>query len=623
MDRTRAYWLCQVAGWTLFFGIQMSLSPDNWASGEVRTTLLTWALRVSLGIGLTHAIRAFVKRHGWTSLSLKRLLPRAAITAVVGGSFFIGVENALIALSPMRRVAHHRADPPPADGAIGATLIVGIWLAIYFGIHAAWNYRQAEIDRWKLQARAEAARLDALKLQLNPHFFFNSLASVRSLISEAPRRAKKMVARLARLLRKTLQASEEETVTLRDELTTTKTYLQLEKVRFEDRLDWRIDASEEALGHSVPHMLVQTLVENAVKHGVAQRQGGGVIRVRATVAGETGGDGGASGEKNPSGEKSSEEPPLIRLEVTNPGTLGEEAGAEHGSGTGLTNARERLRLLFGKEASLTLRQSGSETVTATVQMPTASERPFGKTSSTVPQANGATEEGASAGRPLASDVHGPGVQDSSPWPAGNLKTAHEKAGPAPTSATDSRSLRSDDSSDWSGSRSYWICQLVGWSGLLGAVSGAEALADESTGGVEALLTIALMAGVFGGLGIAITHAFRVYAKRKRWADLPPRQLLPRATVAAVLMGSIYVTVPAPFILHDSEPTGAPGLRLLNPHGPVDCYLLWRTYGVEPAPGGDRPVEATGPRRNGSPQGPQAAAQSALLLQQPRQRALPD
>jgi LytS/YehU family sensor histidine kinase len=235
-----------------------------------------------------------------------------------------------------------------APPALSFSILMGLWTAIYFGVHAVWNRRQAEIDRWKLRARAETARLEALRLQLNPHFFFNSLASVRSLISEAPARARKMVGRLARLLREALQASDKKTVPLQDELSTTRTYLKLEKVRFEDRLDWTIDAGEAALQRQVPYMLVQTLVENAVKHGIGQRRAGGTIRVEASVE--------------------DEEAPL-RLQVTNPGELGEAAGAERGRGTGLENARERLLLLFGEEAALALEQSGPETVTATAQIP--------------------------------------------------------------------------------------------------------------------------------------------------------------------------------------------------------------------------------------------------------------
>ncbi|WP_233993872.1 sensor histidine kinase [Salinibacter altiplanensis] len=566
MSRAQAYWLCQIAGWSIFFGIQMSVRPENWASGETQTTLLTWALRVSLGIGLTHAIRAYAKRQGWATLSLKRLVPRAAVAAVVSGTFFTGVENVLIAFSPLQKVAHYQADPPPADGAIGATTVIGVWLAIYFGVRAARSYRQAEIDQWKLQAQAEAARLEALKLQLNPHFFFNSLASVRSLISEAPGRAKKMVARLARLLRKTLQASEEETVPLEEELATTKTYLELEKVRFEDRLSWHIDVEEKALGLPVPQMLVQTLVENAVKHGVAQRQGGGVVRVEAAIAGETDSDGEASRRKSeeekPSEENTGGEKSPLCLQVTNPGELGEEAGAERGSGTGLKNARERLRLLFGEAASLALEQSGPETVTATVRISRAG-RASGKTSPSTPQTDG---EGASPGRRFVGSGHvgnghvgnghvGNG-QNSSPRPAEGQKTPEETAevepGPTPSLATDSPDAKSNGSCDWGGSWAYWTCQLAGWGGLLGVTSVAITVTDKNIGGAKALVTMAIMVVLFGGIGIAITHAFRVYAKRKCWADLPPRRLLPRAGVAAALMGSIYVTFPAPLMLYSAD-----------------------------------------------------------------------
>jgi LytS/YehU family sensor histidine kinase len=119
-------------------------------------------------------------------------------------------------------------------------------------------------------------------------------------------------------------------------------------VRFENRLDWTIDAGEAALQRQVPYMLVQTLVENAVKHGIGQRRAGGTIRVEASVE--------------------DEESPL-RLQVANPGELGEAADPERGSSTGLENARERLQLLFGEETSLSLEQSGPETVTATAQIP--------------------------------------------------------------------------------------------------------------------------------------------------------------------------------------------------------------------------------------------------------------
>jgi LytS/YehU family sensor histidine kinase len=231
----------------------------------------------------------------------------------------------------------------------GSSMLMFMWLVIYFGVHYFWNYRQAEIDKWKLEAQAETARLKALKLQLNPHFFFNSLNSVRALIAEDPERAQRMVTRLARLLRTTLQVDDVKTVSLEEELATVRTYLELEGVRFEDRLQYEIEAGEAALERAVPFLLVQTLVENAIKHGIAEQQEGGTVTIISDVVDDA-----------------------LRLRVTNPGTLEAETG-----GVGLTNARERLQLLFGDEASLTVENAGPDTVVATAVLPhrAAGERP--------------------------------------------------------------------------------------------------------------------------------------------------------------------------------------------------------------------------------------------------------
>jgi LytS/YehU family sensor histidine kinase len=286
---------------------------------------------------------------------VKQLIPRGLAALILLGLLFEGFADMIVISDLLRPTAFNRTSPASTLGAIrdifGASMVMGAWVAVYFGAHAVWNYRQAEIDRWRLQARAEAARLEALKLQLNPRFFFNSLSSVRSLISEAPRRAKKMVARLARLLRQALQSGDEKTVPLRDELSTTETYLGLEKVRFEDRIDWEVGASEAALSREVPFMLVQTLVENAVRRGIEQRQDGGMISIEAGVPG------------GPDVEDKS----ALRLQVTGPGEP--DGSSARRSSTGLENARERLGLLFGDDASLELHPNGPETVTATALIP--------------------------------------------------------------------------------------------------------------------------------------------------------------------------------------------------------------------------------------------------------------
>jgi hypothetical protein len=351
MSRRYAYWICQLGGWTGYAVLRLTLSSFFRAVSWERVA--AYAVFVAAGVLYTHLYRHMARRQEWTQMSLGQLAPRVlaatlAIALVLHGTMDV-VGRYVLELDLYE-------DIDSEIGVLLASVVNGwfllmLWSLIYFGVHYFWGYRQAEVDKWKLEAQAETARLKALKLQLNPHFFFNSLNSVRALIAEDPDRAQRMVTRLARLLRSTLQADDMKTVPLEEELSTVRTYLELEKVRFEDRLRHQIEVDDEARSYPVPFMLVQTLVENGIKHGVSRCREGGVITVRATVR-----DG------------------VLRIRVTNPGTL----DTEESGGTGLANARERLRLLFGKKASLTVENADADTVVATAEMPVQAvpERPM-------------------------------------------------------------------------------------------------------------------------------------------------------------------------------------------------------------------------------------------------------
>ncbi len=139
--------------------------------------------------------------------------------------------------------------------------------------HAA-ELRQSELSR-----ALQSAELKLLKSQLNPHFLFNSLNSVRALIAEDPSRARDAVTQLAGLLRYTLRSDHEELVTLERELKTVGDYLALESLRLGDRMRVELDIAAGAQEVRIPVMLLQTVVENAIKHGIAELPGGGVLRI--------------------------------------------------------------------------------------------------------------------------------------------------------------------------------------------------------------------------------------------------------------------------------------------------------------------------------------------------------
>jgi LytS/YehU family sensor histidine kinase len=237
---------------------------------------------------------------------------------------------------------------------LNGTITLAGWHCLYFFYHLYGRLNRSEIERLRLVSSVKEAELRALKAQVNPHFIFNSLNSLRALIDEDPARARQSVTQLANLLRYSLQSGQLETVPFEDELRVVNDYLALEQVRHEERLQLRFDIAPDTLALPVPPMLLQTLVENAVKYGISTRAEGGEIAVIARC--ENG---------------------ALRLRVTNPGELSAALGKKlsGSTGVGLRNAAERLRLLFGAGATLQLRAETPALVVAEAVLPLAPNRP--------------------------------------------------------------------------------------------------------------------------------------------------------------------------------------------------------------------------------------------------------
>lgn len=212
-----------------------------------------------------------------------------------------------------------------------------IYFVILFVQHA-WRYyerMQAEqVRAVQLQAELATAQLHALKMQLQPHFLFNTLNTINVLIHEAPEAAGRMVELLSDLLRQTLRSSSAQEVTLEQELQFLKLYLEIEQTRFGDRLTVQLHAAPETLVARVPSLILQPLVENAIHHGIAKRRGPGVIAIHAE-------------RENGS----------LRLRVRDSGNGSVANGASDTTGIGLSNTRARLHTLYGAHASFTLEQN--------------------------------------------------------------------------------------------------------------------------------------------------------------------------------------------------------------------------------------------------------------------------
>lgn len=330
----RTYWICQFAGWlgfaTYVAGAYMVFAPERQASVVVSILLFN-------GLGCpaaTHALRSVMQRQRWLELPLRCFVPRAVAAVLVLAALLTGAVVLLEVAVFTPRVA--------VAGALWtffafAWAVAG-WILVYGVVQGRRRRERAALE---LTVLAREAQLMALRAQLNPHFLFNCLNSLRALIVQDPVRAASMVTALGDLLRYALASDRRQLVPLSEELAIVDQYLDLEKIRFEERLTVEHAVDAAALGVSVPPMLLQTLVDNAVKHGIATLPQGGVVRITARV-----------------------EATHLDLAVANTGAV-RDASSE---GFGLRSAAERLRLLYQDRASLTLTSEGALTV-ATLHLP--------------------------------------------------------------------------------------------------------------------------------------------------------------------------------------------------------------------------------------------------------------
>lgn len=225
------------------------------------------------------------------------------------------------------------------------------WLIIWasHALNYYKRYRESELQASQLKAQLAEAQLQALKMQLHPHFLFNTLHSISSLLSRDTEAARRMIARLGDFLRLTLENSGAQEVTLRDELDFLRCYLDIEGIRFYDRLTVRMEIEPQTLSVRVPNLILQPIVENAIRHGIAPRSVPGLIEIKAARSNER-----------------------LRLEVRDNGPgLPLELGANRTGrrGIGLSNTRDRLRQLYGAQASFELANDARGGLLVTLELP--------------------------------------------------------------------------------------------------------------------------------------------------------------------------------------------------------------------------------------------------------------
>ena len=240
-----------------------------------------------------------------------------------------------------------------------AVLTYVLIVAAAHGLAFYQGFRDRELRATLLEAKLAQAQLQVLRMQLQPHFLFNTLHSISALVHEDPDGADRMLAQLGDLLRMTLSPEATQEVALRQELDFLDRYLEIEKTRLGERLHISHAVAPETLDACVPHLILQPLVENAIRYAVAPRADGGRVEIKATRSED-----------------------VLRIEVWDDGPgLKSSEGAINGSGLGLKNTRERLAQLYGSAATLELSNVSTRGFLAALTIPlhldTSSQKPPG------------------------------------------------------------------------------------------------------------------------------------------------------------------------------------------------------------------------------------------------------
>jgi len=344
MDNKKYYWLAQFSGWSLY---SFLLSAWNYVNigFEMSVVIQLFFMIIVIGIGLSHLYRAFLLNNEWVSRPLQLLIPLVIIGSLIAGLIYsLTLASILDLFYPSIGALLVTPFETLAALILNFFILFMLWTSCYLAYSYLKNYEREEINNLRLESSQREMEMSILKSQLNPHFIFNAMNSIRALVDENPKLAKDAVTKLSNILRGTLMADKRNLVTLKDELSMVTDHLDLEKIRYEERLTIQYDIDPTSLEVMIPPMTLQTLVENGIKHGISKLPEGGSISIQI---------------------KSSEENILIT--IVNTGKL--SMSNELRTGIGMQNVRRRLDLIYGKEFRLELKQLTESTVGAELQLP--------------------------------------------------------------------------------------------------------------------------------------------------------------------------------------------------------------------------------------------------------------
>jgi len=345
------YWAFQLAGWGTFALINtfFAYSFDKLSDSEdIQLFFGRLGIFVALGIVATHIMRFAIIKLNILQKTFERQILEFVIVTFCISLFASFINMELLANfgwlnKGEKEVLSKNFFLLILSGVFNFFVYFFIWNLIYFTYHYVTKSRKQQLDTLQLEKLVKELELKTIKAHINPHFIFNSLNSIRALIDENPSRARKAITELSNILRSSMSAEKGETVSFDQELKIVKDYLALENMRFEDRLQVLYEVDDHTLKQQVPPMMLQTLVENAIKHGISKQIKGGMVKVSSDLKDQ-----------------------CHILTVQNTGFLN---GSSNKQGFGIASTQDRLHLLYGNKASFEIKQLDASIVEAKVIIP--------------------------------------------------------------------------------------------------------------------------------------------------------------------------------------------------------------------------------------------------------------
>jgi len=340
-DKNRAFWILQSIGWSGYFVLR---TISGFAAGMGWMLLVHTLLLTATGYSLTLLMGSLFRRLITMKPIWTVILSLAAVIVAAGAFSIIETWSVATFLKPQLR--------PEGVAYLSAILLdfalLAAWTALYYGINYFLLLEEQIDQRERLESAASSAQLAMLRYQLNPHFLFNTLNSISTLVLlKQTERANAMLARLSSFLRYTLANEPTAKVTLAQEVETLKLYLEIEKMRFEDRLRPHFRIEPDTIGSRLPSLLLQPLIENAIKYAVTPAENGADIWITATREGQA-----------------------VRIEVADTGDdEGGEMGASQSTGVGLANIRDRLSQAYGASHRFETRQNERGGFSVIIEIP--------------------------------------------------------------------------------------------------------------------------------------------------------------------------------------------------------------------------------------------------------------